>query len=967
VQLPIGKQTFGKSFLGGRGRLEVASAEDAWGALFKSDAPFGPATTDVALLSVGAAEDARDLELGRAQGLRMTVAANGSVAGSLRLIRSKDDPLLSLPELKDALRKGQLYVALELNGSAAGSVKASYVTGPLTPTFGLAAGGNVGYTRLKLYRADASAREILGDLFKGLRLPASVEDPSEIPEPGELLVFRYGGYLDLTAGVQWGYCLSGLRSFEPGKLDLALAYSAEVGAHLDLRYRLAGDFEIEALAGHDDGWVRLVVRKSRSSRFDAAADIGVDADVELKGLPADPNAFLGALLGTSVESFVGLLDEAARCTDLTELREKVDSLAWGFLQKRADSWLGEALDGRNAARFFGAAREVVLAFRALDARIVRLVGDFCDDLPALRKGLSALASLTGREGFADLGGPSVWRIVDALFGDRLHDLLLDDGAFGAFQAAVARANALVAEGVEVRLLELIQSIEKDYRLDAIFDALAGVKSAQALRELADQKLRGIVERLVGRAFDDIVAGGAGDALKQVNGVLAKLEGFKKAWYERLRQSTRQAFTAHVAYAFTRASREAQLLDLEINLGREEGADLLRRAAGGSFARALLACDPGLVQVRQGVLTHQLEKSASLRVNVYGWEYSSLTRVVQDFEHAVETDASGLVHVYTVKTQIEQKKARGRRFKESVDSTFLLAAVGQALQPAGLAAPVDERTGAFLLENLRRLSVQYDLVLRDQQTTASELTDYLGLGERLQLVRDAAAVADQIARDFPTGLGDVRARYVVRYDDAGVRSAFTLPTADVERIARETVRHLAASELIGDGERPWTAAVGFAYQSPGLADLFYNKGYTAVLAQARTVKLPAWKAGGQPREEPLNGFQRQVLVALYSIEDSLTRRLAELDRLVDRCLAARVAIPLDELQTAARRFVEMGDDLDTFAGQNAFFGVFDAIVQAGSNGKGRRESALVLEITPPGSSDTVTRVLMGGEPTLPAPA
>jgi hypothetical protein len=64
---------------------------------------------------------------------------------------------------------------------------------------------------------------------------------------------------------------------------------------------------------------------------------------------------------------------------------------------------------------------------------------------------------------------------------------------------------------------------------------------------------------------------------------------------------------------------------------------------------------------------------------------------------------------------------------------------------------------------------------------------------------------------------------------------------------------------------------------------------------------------------------------------------------------------------------MADDLDTFAGQNAFFGVFDAIVQAGSNGKGRRESALVLEITPPGTTETVTRVLMGGEPTLPGPA
>jgi hypothetical protein len=80
-------------------------------------------------------------------------------------------------------------------------------------------------------------------------------------------------------------------------------------------------------------------------------------------------------------------------------------------------------------------------------------------------------------------------------------------------------------------------------------------------------------------------------------------------------------------------------------------------------------------------------------------------------------------------------------------------------------------------------------------------------------------------------------------------------------------------------------------------------------------------------------------------------------------AGRVPVPVDKLQEAARGFVEMADDLDTFAGQNAFFGVFDAMVRAGSNSKGRRESALVLEITPPGANETVTRVLMGGGATL----
>jgi hypothetical protein len=41
------------------------------------------------------------------------------------------------------------------------------------------------------------------------------------------------------------------------------------------------------------------------------------------------------------------------------------------------------------------------------------------------------------------------------------------------------------------------------------------------------------------------------------------------------------------------------------------------------------------------------------------------------------------------------------------------------------------------------------------------------------------------------------------------------------------------------------------------------------------------------------FQRQVLVTLYSIEQSLVRRLADLDRVIDQCLAGRVPVPVDK--------------------------------------------------------------------------
>jgi hypothetical protein len=60
----------------------------------------------------------------------------------------------------------------------------------------------------------------------------------------------------------------------------------------------------------------------------------------------------------------------------------VDALAWGFIQKRADEWLGKTLDNRTAAEFFAVVSEVVDAYRGLDSRIAGLVEGFFDNLPA---------------------------------------------------------------------------------------------------------------------------------------------------------------------------------------------------------------------------------------------------------------------------------------------------------------------------------------------------------------------------------------------------------------------------------------------------------------------------------------------------------------------------------------------------------------------------------------------------------
>src|SRR5215510_1637167 len=103
----------------------------------------------------------------------------------------------------------------------------------------------------------------------------------------------------------------------------------------------------------------------------------------------------------------------------------------------------------------------------------------------------------------------------------------------------------------------------------------------------------------------------------------------------------------------------------------------------------------------------------------------------------------------------------------------------------------------------------------------------------------------------------------------------------------------------------------------------------------------------------------LLVALCSIEKSYANRLVKLDEVLDRALKEKKPIPLDDLKDAARKFVGMADDVDEWR-ENAFFAIFDKIVEAALNKSPRdkpaRESAMVLEITPEGKK-RVRKALM----------
>jgi len=210
---------------------------------------------------------------------------------------------------------------------------------------------------------------------------------------------------------------------------------------------------------------------------------------------------------------------------------------------------------------------------------------------------------------------------------------------------------------------------------------------------------------------------------------------------------------------------------------------------------------------------------------------------------------------------------------------------------------------------------------------------------------------------------VTAQYGVRYSDRDVQSAFLLQDGpdreNLRRFARDTMRRLVATKYASLGITSHLAPLGFAYLDGANGELYHKTGNRAAF-QALPIQttLPGWFTRGTPRTELLSAHNKSVLAALYDIERGYLDRLVELDRAIDRLREGQEEIAPDALNRLAKRFVEMADDLDNFGGlkeTNVFFAMFDRLVMEGSGGKARRNSTLLLEITPAGGA-RVTKLI-----------
>ncbi|MET0647440.1 MAG: hypothetical protein ABW208_12550 [Pyrinomonadaceae bacterium] len=963
MKFPINEDTFKKSFLEGNGNFEVTTPQNSWEALVTGDQRFPDDAETVAKLSLGVGSKFKFGEPSASnKGLKLNADVSASANSEIRLIRSKTDPLIKSYELQEHFGADTLYAAVLLGAAAAGKLDGSLPAGPLKTTFGIGAGASVAYERLVPFKKSDSARKILADLFTESRLPQAVNSPGEVPAEGEVLALRYEGYLDLSAGATWGYSFSGTKSVDVLDFGLALKYSLKLAASASFKYRLAGSFTSEARRAKGSDWARFVVRKSRETTTEFAADIGLQAEANLEGLPESPDKLLAALLGTNAEAIFDKLALIEENASLDKLEQNLGKLVSGFVLKRADKWIEKALDNNTVAEFLKRAHEIIDAYEKLDERIIGLYEDFLDGkLSQLSALLDRILALPNREALQGVTAGEVWDLIRRLSKDRFNDLLLVDAEFKRFIALVKKAKEFVDGGkdkLDGLVRDLIAEAKKEFPLDGLFTELAKYDEAAELKQLADEKIQGLVSLLIGKAFDELK--GNDDfkkAAEKVKAAVDQIATFRAAYADTLKKAVHQSFAANVAFNYKSARKGEALLDVEINLSHPEGPGLALLASRGNFIGVLDRYQPGAVRINRNKFTEDLTRSTEVQVTIWNWKYRHLAEVIQHSEHSVEAaPAGGLLHVYSIDTSGKEttEKQGWDKFKESVKTNFTLSIMGQTFQPQG--TPSAGPDGEFLVETLSKMAANYDLSYEDERTRPVELTQYLALADHLKLGPGSAVTVSELTTQFPVppGLGKVSVNYAVRYNDAAVRAAFLQYDVNdknqqrqLEDYTRDTARLLISAYLTGKDNNN-DPPLGFAYTSTSVYQTYRKIGNREpFMLEPLTIIFPAWHLR-QGQSQPLTKQQKDSLFTYYKQEDEMVNVVTELFRVIGESRAQNAAIPEKDLKSASENFLKISAVLNARGGPTTFFAVFDKLVQkaAAAAPDAERKSTMIVEITPP---------------------
>lgn len=866
------------------------------------------------------------------------------------------------PDSNHADRVLMLFTA---GASADADVEAKFKYWNLSASAELKAGADGAYTLIRSYARDTPAGDMVRDFFGGVRLPANVDAPLA---EDEVIVFEYGGYVNFKGTIGLGYEISGAPSFEINQLRFVEKYKLGLMASLGLESRLAGRFRVEARRGSKDGWARVVLRKSRSKFASVAADVSVLADLEQEGLPESADDFLSAIIGLKSKNWLNLFEQVKDLTDFKQLEAHLDKLAKSFIEKYTGKAFDALAEKTQLDEALALVRRAVDEYDRVGDRAVALFDKYFDaasgaldeKLGEALDFIKGLASLDQLKGQVD---PVVWDVVNRLTdGDPLSWLLgkieVGGETLDSLDELKGRADKVIelirgeAHG-EIR--ELIKLAKSQFPLDKFVGELRGLDWVK-LKGMADERLVGFVERLIGVSIEKLGNSELGRVVSRLHEVLASVDEFRSTLYEKIKEALTQSFSFKLHAAYSRAAESQALMDFEIDLTTARGRGLMKKAGQGDFADVLAAYGSGVVALNEGLLTHKVTRESSFSVNVVGWRlgwnYQGLDRLITEAEQRILTDEGQLTVITTMSMQKERER---RRNGERVYTNFLLRFIGES---RGV-LEFDGENQAYLVDAIKGMAASYELVFQDPSTTPQELAQYLSFADDFGLASsdDAAeaALAPLLPTDAQGNFGDTSITYKVRFTEEGLRTLFNRPFgAAEEAFVRRTLRLLALAGYVNKGAS--LSAQGWGYWTPGVYALWAKEGAQFRNHSSRkfspVAPSPFKNLQAPPNGVTLNRTELGLLSTLYNIEESMVKGMRKLSGLVQ----SQQKLNPRDFEKALGDFGSALKNYDDFdEGENTVFALLDRLIQRESAGRKNRNSSLELKSKLDGK--TVTKMLI----------
>jgi hypothetical protein len=834
----------------------------------------------------------------------------------------------------------RLLVLFTVGASADGSVSGTFKYNVLSLNTSLDAGADASYALVRSYPLGVAARALVNDFFRGLRLPANVSAPLA---EGEVIVFEYGGYLRFNASLSAGYELSGAHSFEISQLAFSEKYAFSLLGKLSLSASVAGRFKVEVRQGTGDGWTRVTVRKSNTRTFSLAADVDASATFEQEGLPEAPDEFISALIGLNSKNWLNMFTRVSELTDFKNLEAYLDELAKSFIEKYTEKAFDALADRTALDEMLARVNRVVAAYNDLGDHAVALFDRYFDVARGavddrLETSLRAVQDAADWDAIKarlnSPGGEILWDIVNQLTeGDPLGWMLgrinLGGQSVNSLDELKQRADKaldLIQNQAHGEIRRLVALAKSEFPLDRFLRELGNINWTD-LKNMADRRLVGFVERLIGKSVAGLSNSELGKVVTKLHEILDSIEHFKTTLYAKARAALDESFQFHLHLEYSRAAERDALLDFELDLNTEAGRRLMKAAGHGDFGRVLVEYGTGAVRLREGVLTHKVTKQSTLSVNVVGWHldwhYQGLDRIITQAEQRLIPAGNGGLNV--ISTFDLQKESERKRNGERVYTNLLLRFIGESKGKVEF----DAANQQYLVDAITGMSARYNLVIDDPSTTQQELAQYLSFADDFGLTTSdeatEAALVPLLPTDAQGNYGDLSVKYDVRFTEDGLRSLFAQQFAPSDEVfVRRVMRLITLANYVN--KEPGLAALAWSYWTPGVREVWAANPATFMSHSTLTLEPIApspFKNLAAPPRVVAHKSDLEVLNLFYRIEDDLIDGLRDLSAILQA--PGRISPREFEKRLGAfGRALKNYDNVDK--GENTVFAVFDKLIQ-----------------------------------------